>query len=190
VGSPGPSPRASDAEREAVARRLHDAVGEGRLTQAEADERLAVLWTTRTQGELAPLVADLPGPVAPPGPPPRPTGGSLDLAVMTGVKRSGEWVVGPQHRVAVFWGGAELDLRRARFATDEVRLDLVAVMGGIEVVVPDEVERDARGIGLMGGFETPPTRARPGARRVVVRGVAFWGGVRVRWASDVPPRKG
>jgi hypothetical protein len=190
MSSPEPSPRASDAEREAVARRLYDAVGEGRLTMAEADDRLAVLWTTRTRGELAPLVADLPGPTAPTGPAPRPAGRSLDLAVMSGVRRTGEWVVGPQHRVVAFWGGAEIDLRDARFAADEVRLDLVAVMGGIEVVVPDEVDLDARGVGLMGGFETPPHRARPGARRVVVRGLAFWGGVRVRWASDVGPRKG
>lgn len=52
--------RCSDAEREAVSETLHRAVGEGRLTIDEGEERLAEVYETRYQDDLAALVADLP----------------------------------------------------------------------------------------------------------------------------------
>ncbi|GAB3433819.1 DUF1707 SHOCT-like domain-containing protein [Actinophytocola sediminis] len=57
--------RASDAERERVARLVSDAAGEGRLTLAEADERMNLIYATTYRHELAAFVADLPAePVA------------------------------------------------------------------------------------------------------------------------------
>jgi hypothetical protein len=55
-----PRVRTSDAERERIAETLRSAVGEGRLTLEEGDERLANLYTTKYRDELAPLVSDLP----------------------------------------------------------------------------------------------------------------------------------
>jgi len=62
---PGPAPtppgiRASDGEREDVARILRAAAGEGLITLDEADERLAAVYRARFRHELEPLVADLP----------------------------------------------------------------------------------------------------------------------------------
>jgi Domain of unknown function (DUF1707) len=54
--------RVSEADRDLVAERLHTATVEGRLLTQELDERLGVALAARTYGELAPLVADLPGP--------------------------------------------------------------------------------------------------------------------------------
>jgi DUF1707 SHOCT-like domain len=53
--------RASDAEREEYARIVRDAVGEGRLSLNEGDERLASIYAARFRDELRPLVTDLPG---------------------------------------------------------------------------------------------------------------------------------
>lgn len=52
--------RASDAEREQIAKLLQNAAGEGRLTPDEAGERLAQAQTARFRTELEQLVADLP----------------------------------------------------------------------------------------------------------------------------------
>jgi hypothetical protein len=52
--------RASDADRENVVGTLRRAVGEGRLTMDEFDERAAVAYAARTLGELEDLTADLP----------------------------------------------------------------------------------------------------------------------------------
>jgi hypothetical protein len=53
--------RASDAERQLTVERLHRAVGAGRLTLEEFDERAAKAYAARTRGELADLTRDLPG---------------------------------------------------------------------------------------------------------------------------------
>ena len=57
--------RVSDAERTEVADRLAAHYGEGRLTQAEFDERAAQAMNAKTRGELRCLFDDLPEP----GPP-------------------------------------------------------------------------------------------------------------------------
>jgi DUF1707 SHOCT-like domain len=52
--------RASDTERERIAKMISEAAGEGRLSIAEADERLERVYTTKFRHELAEFVADLP----------------------------------------------------------------------------------------------------------------------------------
>ncbi|ROP35334.1 DUF1707 SHOCT-like domain-containing protein [Saccharothrix texasensis] len=66
-----PARRAGDADRDHTAARLRDAVGEGRLTLAEADERIAAAYTAVHEHDLAALTADLPAPPPPPAPPAR-----------------------------------------------------------------------------------------------------------------------
>lgn len=79
--TPPDAVRASDTERDAVVARLRDAVGEGRLTLAEAEERITAAYAAVHRAELAPLTADLP-PLADPsriaGPPDTP--GRLGIA--------------------------------------------------------------------------------------------------------------
>ena len=62
--------RASDADRDHTAARLRDAVGEGRLTLAEGEDRMAAAYAAVHHHELAPLTADLPAPAPDPGPAP------------------------------------------------------------------------------------------------------------------------
>ncbi|GGW35848.1 hypothetical protein GCM10010503_09540 [Streptomyces lucensis JCM 4490] len=194
-----PDLRASDADRERVAEVLRDAVAEGRLDMAEFEERLEAAYTARTYGELAPLTRDLPasGAVAP-GPvsftkEPVERGGWAGrivggegsstgaVAVMSGFQRKGRWTVPKRFTCFAFWGGGEIDLREADFADREVEINCVAIMGGVQVIVPPGVEVVVRGIGVMGGFDHPrgDERVEPGAPRVVVGGLAFWGGVGV-----------
>jgi DUF1707 SHOCT-like domain len=52
--------RASDAEREEVARVVQAAGGDGRLTLAETEERLAGIYDARFRHELRQYTADLP----------------------------------------------------------------------------------------------------------------------------------
>ena len=65
-GAPGPPAMlAGTADRERAIDVLKAGFAEGRLTQAEHDDRVARVYAARTYGELAPLVADLPA--GPPG---------------------------------------------------------------------------------------------------------------------------
>ena len=52
--------RASDAEREKTVAALRHAVGEGRITMAEFEERTTAAYSAKTRAELDVLTADLP----------------------------------------------------------------------------------------------------------------------------------
>ena len=180
--------RASDADRERVAEVLRTSAAEGRLDLDELDERLRAVYASRTYAELEPLLMDLPTPATTPvaldGVPPRPgevveRGGAV--AVMSGFHRRGSWVPPRLFTCLAFWGGGTIDLRDARFLYGDLKIRAFAVMGGVDVIVPDDAEVDVTGMGLMGGFDHgAATAGRHGAPRIVVTGFAFWGGVTVR----------
>ncbi|WP_032401881.1 DUF1707 SHOCT-like domain-containing protein [Rhodococcoides fascians] len=52
--------RVSNDEREVVVNTLGVAMGEGRLTLVEYEQRLDAVWASRTRGDLAEVVRDLP----------------------------------------------------------------------------------------------------------------------------------
>ncbi|NNN34205.1 DUF1707 and DUF2154 domain-containing protein [Streptomyces sp. S3(2020)] len=191
-----PELRASDADREQVAEVLRDALADGRLDMEEFEERLEATFKARTYGELTPITRDLPTapgpavnlikePVADGSWASRITGGegssTWAVAVMSGFQRRGRWTVPRRFNGFAFWGGGEIDLREANFADGEVVINCVAIMGGMNVIVPPGVEVVVRGIGIMGGFDQREegVPGDPGAPRVVVTGFAFWGGVGV-----------
>jgi hypothetical protein len=57
---PDPNLRAADADRQAVATVLGQALSDGRLTVEEYDERLSKAFAAKTYGELSQLTTDLP----------------------------------------------------------------------------------------------------------------------------------
>jgi hypothetical protein len=57
----GPAMRASDGERDQVVALLQRHFADGRLTQAELEERAGTAFVARTRDELIALIADLPG---------------------------------------------------------------------------------------------------------------------------------
>ena len=70
IGSPRTDHlRVSDAERQAVADRLAEHYGEGRLDQAEFDERISRAMSAKSRGDFGGLFDDLPepGPAGAPG---------------------------------------------------------------------------------------------------------------------------
>lgn len=52
--------RISDADRESAVNLLSEQYALGRLSRDEFDERSDAVWSARTQGDLAPVFADLP----------------------------------------------------------------------------------------------------------------------------------
>jgi hypothetical protein len=191
--------RASDADRERVARVLHEALGEGRLTVSEVDERLAQVYGAKTLGELEPITRDLPGhALAMPVPPPMPAPGippssriggtptsTVAVAIMSGSVRKGPWVVPERFRAVAIMGGVELDLTDARFSAPEVTIEIFALMGGVQVTVPEDVTVDVRGFAFMGGFDNAVHAGGPAGSPVVrITGFALMGGVEV-----APPKQ-
>jgi hypothetical protein len=184
--------RASDADRERIAKILHDAMAEGRLTIDELDERLRSTYAAKTLGDLVPLTEDLP--VAATAVLPHPVeravpgariggtpGPATSIALMSGFQRVGAWVVPRYYTALAFMGGGQLDLTQARFAEQECTIQVFAFMGGVEVIVPEDVTVRVTGFGFMGGFDHKGAHeGPPGGPVVTVSGFAFMGGVEVR----------
>jgi hypothetical protein len=194
--------RASDADRERVAEQLRQAAGDGRLSLAELHDRLDALYAAKTYGELEPVVADLPDAskaasamTAAPGPMavgPR-VGGTpvarTAKAVFSGLTRRGQWVVPSHYTVKTVFGGAELDLRQAQLESHEVTIDVKAVFGGVEIIVPGDVIAIVDGTAIFGGFDDQVSTSQPATGAPVVRigGKAVFGGVSVRRRTGKSP---
>jgi hypothetical protein len=105
----------------------------------------------------------------------------LSVAILSGARRAGRWVVPRKYVSVAVMGGVELDLREAQFSEPVVTLHAYAVMGGIQITVPEDVDVDVSGLALMGGFDHNASGPGvPGAPQVRVLGFALMGGVEVR----------
>ena len=105
------------------------------------------------------------------------------VAIMSGVTRDGDWTLPRLFRVFTFWGGAELDLTSVRLGPGTSQIEVVCIMGGVEILIPPDLRVECDGDAIMGGFdikrETASTTS-PEAPLVRISGTAFWGGVEVK----------
>ena len=184
--------RAADTDRDRAAELLRAAAAEGRITFEELDERVSQAYAAKTFADLQAITHDLPGPgITPPAPAARPAaapaataaapGPAASVAIMCGARRAGPWVVPAAYHAVAIMGSVDLDLRQATFAAAEVTIRAFCLMGGITIIVPEQVAVDVAGLGLMGGFDqSASTPGAPGAPTIRVVGCACMGGVTVR----------
>ena len=186
-----PHAQPSDEERERAARLVRAAVGDGQLTLAQGNGRLASIAAAMHRDELRAYTRDLEA-----SPPPRSLGDygppaatgaeppTSSFSLLRATVRRGQWAPGPEHTVLAFMGGAELDLRHARLDPRGTTIRAFAFMGGVVIMVGPDIEVRCDGRGAMGGFADlsgPPTTPPPfGAPPLHVTGAAIWGGVEIR----------
>jgi class 3 adenylate cyclase len=194
--------RASDAERQVVVDRLRRAVGDGLITLDEFAESSGQAYAAVTRAQLDDVTRDLRLPVVAPVPPapvavPHPAAGDEAaakpkrrwvVAIMGGEDRRGKWRIGRRTGAFAFMGGVDLDLRDAVLEGDEIEITAWAIMGGVDIVVPEGIPVECSGFMLMGGRSNrikniPPV---PGAPVIRVRGFGMWGGIDVK---SKPPRR-
>lgn len=182
--------RVSDADRDQTAEVLREAAGQGRISMDELDERLELAYAAKTYGDLAAVTRDLPQAGAALSPASSSVlagriGGTprhkVSIAIMSGARRMGAWVLPRSYVAVAVMGGIELDLREARFSEPEVTLHAYTLMGGIQITVPEDIDVDVSGVAFMGGFDHNATGpGTPGAPRVRIIGFAMMGGVEVK----------
>src|SRR5215471_15148822 len=154
--------RVGDADREQAANVLREAAAQGRLSMDELDERLELAYAAKTYADLEPVTGDLPKPgsaLSTPGVtvPAGRIGGTprnkFSIAVMSGARRKGWWVLPRSYVAVAIMGGVELDLREASFSEPEVTLHAYTLMGRIQSTGPHDLEVDGSGFACMGGFD-------------------------------------
>jgi hypothetical protein len=174
-----PEVRASDADRDSMLVRLHTAFAEGRLSEAELDERMDLVLAARTYGELAAVAADLPsgrGETVRDGAAHGPSG-RFQIAYKNSVTRSGRWRLPERYTVAVYKGTGLLDLRAAELGGRVTALRVLAYKSTVEIIVPPGVRVEADGVGVSAEVHsTPPVDAPV----VHIRGYAYKGLIRAK----------
>lgn len=173
-----PRKRTSDTERDTAAKHLQDAFADGQLSMSEFDERSRAVYAATYADELLALVEDL----------------SPVVRTNRGVTPSHAMVTGEGGGSAFslcVMGGNALDLREARLAASETTIYALAIMGGIDIIVPEDVRVVDDGVGIMGGFGiedhpscTVSVAQLPADAPVIrVRGLALMGGVGITRAA-------
>ena len=183
-GGPPDDVRISDQERTQVVDRLRRHCAEGRITLDEFSDRAGQVYAARTRGELGEVLADLPEPVPLPStdavPVRRPT--SWVVGIMGGGQSKGRWRPEGEVTALAIMGGCVVDLRQAEIEGPVVDISAIAIMGGIEIIVPEGIAVEMSGIAIMGGKDcrVKDVTPLPGTPVVRVRAFAFWGAVTVR----------
>ncbi|WP_344732325.1 DUF1707 SHOCT-like domain-containing protein, partial [Spinactinospora alkalitolerans] len=177
--------RASDADREAVARQLAAAAGEGRISTGELRTRLAQVYESHTYGDLERLVEDLPeiGLSRARTVPEHTIPETLHLtAALHDVHRRGRWAVPPRIRASAGRGSVHLDFTEAVIEHDEVVVDARPNWRNVEIIVPEgyrvSTEEAVPGAGDVHDLTSAEPRrdaprihivSRPGLGEIVVR---------------------
>ena len=107
----------------------------------------------------------------------------MQVAILSGSERTGSWVPPRRMNTLAFMGGAGLDFREARFGPGVTEVTILAMMGGVDVIVPPGITVETHGMGIMGGFDSYSQTVDsddPMAPVLRIRGLAIMGGVEVR----------
>ena len=188
-------PANMDAAREQVVEVLMEHFSRNVMDMDEFEGLLDSVNRCSTTSELRELLSKLP-PLeslksatdlmsAPGGPPVvvdadrvRPRG--FLLSVLSGTTRAGRWIPARKSFALGVLGGISLDFREAVLGAGVTDVNVLAVLGSVEIIVPHEMEVD--GMAVLGGFEYQthaPPRTDPNLPTLQVRGLAVLGGVNV-----------
>lgn len=169
--------RASNSDRERVLKVLREAATDGRLDLDEFQERSDRAQEARTLGDLPPLTADLlPAQEQPIRLDHQPALGVFGTAV-----RRGRWVAYPGDLVLAVAGRVEVDMREALLLHGHHRMTVTAVLGRVEILVPDGVEVRVNGRSVLGTRGTTARRSDLSDPPVLeINGFSLLGTVRVK----------
>jgi hypothetical protein len=174
------SVRASDADREAVVRRLQAAIGEGRIDLDEFGQRADAAYKAVTRAELDPLVADLPSGGRPPVEMVGMRAPEEFRSVFGDIKLAGG-ATAPRAASTIF-GDVRIDLRGMRTDADRVELRLWTVFGDVDVIVSEGVDAQLDGWTVFGDRRTELAQVQrlAGTPLVVIHARTVFGDLTVR----------
>jgi hypothetical protein len=175
--------RLSDADRDRVVGWLNAALGEGRLTLPEFEERVDAILRAKTYGEVEPHLADLPVSVAPGRAPARDV---VELSnVASSLKRRGRWQVPRRLIIKSKAGSVKLDFTEAAIDYPVVEIDVNLMAGSTELILPAGATADIDDLQVVAGSATSKVpssfEAAGSGVRFVVTGVNRAGSFKVRY---------
>lgn len=172
------------------------------MSVEEFERRVDVAHKASTQEEIRALLQDLPGGEVATAPQHNPTASApapvrrefgvtaaahvkeqaFVVACMGGATRKGRWTPARKNFAVAVMGGTQLDFREAVFGPGLTEVQVFAVWGGVEIIVPPGLRVESHGIAIMGGFDhvsdVPPPEDMD-VPTLRINGLALMGGVEV-----------
>jgi len=184
---PVPALRIADSDREHTIACLREHCVAGRLALDELSDRIRAVYDARTQTDLDTITEDLPTltPLAASASYARSAlrkATRWTVACLSSETRKGRWRLEESTVTVAFMGSCVLDLRQVALDAPEVTITGFAVMGSIEVIVPEGVEVDLGGFSFMGSKDcrTNDALVHPGVPLIRVQAYSLMGSVTVK----------
>lgn len=148
--------RISTTEIDHAIKQLENAYTDGRLNEAELEERMAIALKAKTEGDLATLFSDL-----------RVNAALLEpiiverklqrlnsatTALFSGVEQTGSFILPKEYQISAIMGGCLIDLTKARLESPDSTIHITAIMGGVQIFVPPGVRIELHSKPIMGGI--------------------------------------
>ncbi|NOY10294.1 MAG: DUF1707 and DUF2154 domain-containing protein [Spirochaetes bacterium] len=160
------------------------------ISVEEYEKRVDIALNTSTGEDLIRLSGDL-VPLAGQQKPasPRPVRHSkqkdLIVGILSGIRRRGRWNPAKHNKIITVLGGVKLDFTEVQMPDGTTTLEFFCLMGGLDIIVPDDVRVDVSGLPIMGSIENRVSDPEdPNCPVLKIRGITLLGGVEVK-----PPRK-
>ena len=102
------------------------------------------------------------------------------VACLGGSSRRGHWTPARRNYAIAVMGGAELDFREAVFGPGVTEVQVYALFGGVDIIVPPGINVESRGIAIMAGFDhaaDAPSSGNPNQPTLRITGLAVMAGV-------------
>jgi class 3 adenylate cyclase len=179
-----PAIRVSDIDRQQTVEVLRRHCADGRLTLDEFSDRVGLAFEAKTRADLDLVTADLPSTTTVPAVSPanRRSPTRSAVAILSSHRQTGRWRPGESIGAVAIMGSCELDLRNAEIDHAVITINASAIMGSIDVIVPEGTEVELTGFNFMGSKEcrVADVPANPGGPVIRVNAFALMGSVMVR----------
>lgn len=104
-----------------------------------------------------------------------------EFVIMGGIKTNNRSESFKGGRITAIMAGVEIDLRGAKVYNNEAYLDIEAIMGGVEIIVPEDWRVEVRGTPIAGGWSNKTKyRNDPNAPLLKINCFALFGGIEIK----------
>lgn len=175
--------------REAAIQTLSTAFAEDYLSAEEFERRVTEVYKAASESAVAAVTADLPAATESKQIVPARAVSAKLSSVLSSVERGGRLVVPADLQLRSTLGHMALDLRQAELQEGVTEIRVRAIMGNIELLLPEDVRVECRGRAFAGEFthraaDVPPAREQRPDRVVVLTGWSIFGRVEVSHVSS------
>lgn len=187
----------SDVLRAEVESYLRWAVANNHITLSDLEERLVTLYNTDDKETMLKLIEDLPAKNQENS---RTSSSDSDssrfktytnkdvrpehlYALLGSQQRKGQWTVPSKIEAGALLGSIELDFTQAEFTSPRVVISCAAILGSVELRVPEGVRVQASGVPILGSIDNRTTGNGDGPV-IEIKGVALLGSIEAK-----PPRR-